>query len=590
MHIHRWVFILSLVFFSVMVQADSGLAGVTWHIEAIAEDQPFRQHVDDPIALSNWQVLDQPSHVLTQGFSASAYWLRLSLENLQERPLSAVLMIEVPWLDYIDVYQAGYDESMQRLAAMGDLRPYQRANFAFTFPKVEVVIPAGQSYLYLRVESQEALIVPIALVSPQQHTEVAIYQGVYFGLLYGGLLIISVYNVFLFLIFRNRDNLYYVLFVATFILGSASYNGLLYHFGLHQYPKVATEIHPHLFFLYQYVGLIFISRLLNIKNDYPIVYKLIKGFAGLLVITHIVMIAVNSAYFSQTVSVVTSGFYGLVLFSTCVYIFGKRGLTSVLATYGVFSSLIGTLITTLTVVSVVPYTFATFRSIEFGFVIDAVLLSFALAANKKYMFKVRERMQTYLLQQENLKKIELEALVKERTENLESVNQKLTRLAVTDELTQLLNRSGGNTSLQDSINCYYRYNRIFSIMMIDIDFFKKVNDSYGHQVGDAVLVAVAKIIKDSVRACDVCCRWGGEEFLIVCPESDMAGAKRVASEILTKVRESKMHPVETITLSIGLAEVKPGDDINSVIANADSQLYRAKTEGRNRISSVVESS
>jgi diguanylate cyclase (GGDEF)-like protein len=154
-----------------------------------------------------------------------------------------------------------------------------------------------------------------------------------------------------------------------------------------------------------------------------------------------------------------------------------------------------------------------------------------------------------------------------------------------DELTGLLNRRAGMIMIKHYNHVCRRNAEPFSAMMIDIDYFKKINDAYGHGVGDEVLSGIARELSEIARAQDVCIRWGGEEFLLLLPRTSLDNARTVAYKILERLRQ-RLHNTSagsiTVTCSIGLAERKPDELLEQSIDRADAQLYVAKREGRNR--------
>lgn len=164
--------------------------------------------------------------------------------------------------------------------------------------------------------------------------------------------------------------------------------------------------------------------------------------------------------------------------------------------------------------------------------------------------------------------------------------------AMTDALTGLLNRYGLQHVLAREHAEARRYNRQLSCLMIDLDKFKSVNDTYGHSAGDYVLRQVAFILRESVRASDTVFRYGGEEFLVLLPETDLDGAAALAE----KIREAAAsHPfVEgarlfRLTLSVGVSSLCAGESGNDMIARADMALYHAKEKGRDRVESSLRS-
>jgi len=166
---------------------------------------------------------------------------------------------------------------------------------------------------------------------------------------------------------------------------------------------------------------------------------------------------------------------------------------------------------------------------------------------------------------------------------LRQANQKLRIQAQTDSLTGLGNRALSNERFVVEVERATRYSRPFSVIIIDIDHFKAINDDLGHLVGDETLVTVAGLAKASTRSHDILSRWGGEEFLILCPETAQAQAEVIAERIRQTVRD---HPFKTgrrLTVSAGVAALRPGDDVDSLLHRADTALYQAKNGGRDRV-------
>jgi|GEM_PF-718924 len=180
---------------------------------------------------------------------------------------------------------------------------------------------------------------------------------------------------------------------------------------------------------------------------------------------------------------------------------------------------------------------------------------------------------------------QLEQKIEDRTKELSLKNEELFKLSITDRLTKLYNRMKLDNALQESIDKSLRYNNIFSVIIIDIDFFKSVNDNFGHQVGDDVLKESSKILKNSVRSVDILGRWGGEEFLIICPETPLSGAKELALKINKTIKEYKFSTYpNSVTMSMGCACYKQGVlTYDEIILNADKALYLAKENGRDRV-------
>ncbi len=169
--------------------------------------------------------------------------------------------------------------------------------------------------------------------------------------------------------------------------------------------------------------------------------------------------------------------------------------------------------------------------------------------------------------------------------NLENVR----REAHTDALTGIANRRSFDERLRLAFREAKEANDTVSLLMIDIDFFKKFNDSYGHQLGDRVLQLVARILKTSIKGRDMVARYGGEEFAVILPSTRLAGAATLGDQIREAVvtrhiiQKRTGEDLGTISLSVGVANLRSGDSAESLIKRADEALYTAKRNGRNRV-------
>lgn len=177
--------------------------------------------------------------------------------------------------------------------------------------------------------------------------------------------------------------------------------------------------------------------------------------------------------------------------------------------------------------------------------------------------------------------------LRKKNNQLEDLLHTLDRLASTDSLTGLYNRRRFESVLEKEYKRMKRYGTTFSCLIVDIDYFKKVNDAHGHKAGDAVLREIADILKSNVRQIDTIARWGGEEFVILMPETRKEEASIAAKRILQSVEEHKFPaaPDISLTVSIGLAQASDysQDDSERVLHAADMAMYEAKRKGRNRL-------
>lgn len=180
----------------------------------------------------------------------------------------------------------------------------------------------------------------------------------------------------------------------------------------------------------------------------------------------------------------------------------------------------------------------------------------------------------------------LEELVNERTRRLREQADELERQATRDQLTGLYNRRFADRFLNEGVRDFARQGRAFAIALIDLDHFKRINDRHSHQVGDEVLCRIASLLLDNCRASDMVARFGGEEFLICFPNTDLARAARACEHLRAAVEHtdwSDIAPDLGVTLCAGVAQMRPGFDRGRLLRHADQRLYAAKHGGRNRV-------
>ncbi len=165
----------------------------------------------------------------------------------------------------------------------------------------------------------------------------------------------------------------------------------------------------------------------------------------------------------------------------------------------------------------------------------------------------------------------------------ELLENKLKKLATMDKLTNIYNRYKMDLSLDEQIEISKRYNRELSVIFFDIDHFKKINDKYGHKIGDSVLIELSRLVEKSIRKSDIFGRWGGEEFLIILPETSRIEAVKLAEKLRKKIEDHKFEKIKKLTCSFGVTNFKPNDTSESIMIRVDKNLYLAKQAGRNRI-------
>jgi diguanylate cyclase (GGDEF)-like protein len=163
------------------------------------------------------------------------------------------------------------------------------------------------------------------------------------------------------------------------------------------------------------------------------------------------------------------------------------------------------------------------------------------------------------------------------------VKKGLEKDRITDRLTSLFNRYSFEEQIEYHIELFERYNNKFSIVFFDIDFFKKVNDTFGHDKGDDVLVEISQLLQKELRHIDFAFRYGGEEFIALLPETNLENAVKIAERLRESVREYNFSVDRQITISLGVAEYQKNETIREFVKRADRYLYKAKEVGRDKV-------
>lgn len=174
-------------------------------------------------------------------------------------------------------------------------------------------------------------------------------------------------------------------------------------------------------------------------------------------------------------------------------------------------------------------------------------------------------------------------LLQNTNQELQKTLVELSKLASTDKLTGAWNRRRLEEALVNEMDRLKRYDHPLSMLILDIDFFKKVNDEHGHSVGDQVLIKMANVLQSNLRASDTLTRWGGEEFVVLCPNTTLSTVAMLAERLRESIARTTFPEVGPVTISLGVAECMVGEAWEDWFKRADAALYRAKAGGRNQV-------
>jgi two-component system, sensor histidine kinase LadS len=527
------------------------------------------------------------------GFSDGAYWLRLVLHNPAEIPATPLLEISNARISRVDLYVPDSTGQYHAQLSGGDFPFASRRlpNRQLVFPLA--LAPKAEQVLYLRVQSTIAIIVPGTL---WPEADFALYarndyamQAWYFGMAAAMVL----FNLMLFVALRDRIYLMYVAFVSCVALTIASKAGLAAEFlwpGRLVWTNVsyyaATSLSLAAFVM-------FTRRMLGTRALLPRVDLLLRGLMVLHLLSPLV----------YTVALSTAARYSVALFMvTAVVVVGVslwcvwRRIRAAYFYVGAFMLImVGAVITLMRTVGVLPTNVFTVNALQFGSSMEMLLLAFALADRFNLLRREKLEAQQQLLAAQDALVHSLQASertlalrVDERTQQLQALNDKLEALSMVDGLTGIANRRQFDQVLQKEWQRMQRQQQPLALVMLDVDWFKRYNDHYGHPAGDQCLRAVAQAIAGVGRGSDVVARYGGEEFVLIAPASGadqaLALAQRACAAVQALALPHAGSELGVVTLSCGVAAMvpPPGQDNEPLMHAADAALYRAKHQGRNQ--------
>lgn len=532
-----------------------------------------------------WQTSND--EIFNQGYTGSTWWLRFDLQNNQPGN-RWLLEIAYPLLDEIDLHLISSNGEMTTYA-LGDRfpfaqRPIQHRHFI-------VPVPLGfsqQASIYLRVHSNSSLQVPLLVWQPEMFQTEDIGRTAAHGIFFGGLLIIALYNLLVYLVLGERSYLYYVSYVFSMLLFMASLNGWSYQF---LWP---TAVHWNDRSILVFVSVLILSawvfsaRFLDvglISRKLSLWHTANASLCGLFTLLALV------APYSTAIALIMphagmSAVWGMLI-GLIAWRHGNPAARYFVLAWSIL--LIGAIMMAMSKTHLLPRNPVTDNMIQIGSLLEVLLLSFALAERINSERALRMQAQQEALKVQQQANEALEQRVAERTLALEDANRKLQELSDTDPLTALKNRRFLNGFLDKEFARACRYRHSVAVLMIDVDHFKSINDTHGHLTGDDCLKEVAARIRQQMRwPSDLAARYGGEEFCVVLPETSAEGAQTVAERIRASVENS---PIATrsgalgLTVSIGLQVGAPASptDAGPFVAQADGALYSAKQNGRNQV-------
>jgi diguanylate cyclase (GGDEF)-like protein len=555
-----------------------------------------REEVASPGAASGFHAV-RGTNDLNLGYSSSAWWLRFAVQPAPNAAKQWLLEIAYPSLDKVEVFAPDASGTYVRSEA-GDherfgARPFEHRNLVFPLS----FAPGQAQIVYARVVSDGNLTLPATLWTPDALHASDQRSYSLQALYYGALIALAAYNLLLFFGIRDRRYIEYVAFALSMAVGQASLNGIANQFLWPDSPVWGNAVFPAAMAATGFFGAMFTRSFLDTRHTAPVLDRVILG--SLAVFAFCTVSPFVIPYRMSAVMVSLSGVAFSALAVAAGVLCWKRGRPG--ATYFLLAwtlLLIGVAATGLRNFGWLPTTDLTSHAMQIGSALEMLLLSSALADRINVMRREKEEAQADAVNahQEVVHTMqrteqELEGRVSARTRELADANarlqesqQALHHLAYHDNLTGLANRALMDDRIAQAIERARRNLSMVAVLLVDLDRFKPINDSYGHAIGDEVLKSIAGRLKECVRSSDTVSRIGGDEFVVVLDTLRSADhADRVAESITAALSKPFSVPGNQIVISasVGLALYPVhGPDAQALIKKADQAMYQAKINSR----------
>ena len=553
---------------------------------------------------------------LNFGLTDSVYWLRFRVRNDASQDIRWRLKLARPTMNTIILYLPNTDNSGYIEKKTGYVYPFSTRDIPSESFVFDLPIPSGSEELIYISTKDKSMELPFKIWSSDSLNLRDQQEHLIVGLSFGALIIMLVSNLFLMAMLRDKGFLFYSFFQVSTLLYLANAQGYVQRYLLPDITFANSFVIPLFVELGIISLLVFAGKFFKI-NELPRIWRipyqvmlsimmvslLPTPFIGAKILDVVLPLGLliyvyvpSLALYKLAHGYKPARFY---LFSWTFFLI--TGSSAILERMGLF-----------TVPNLIPE-----QAIQLGCVFLVTFQSLALADQFNLYKQETFNAQSALMnqQKEALKltealtqtlehaREELEDKVMERTQALTEVNERLANevlereraqreaelLARVDPLTGLFNRRHFSHLSELEFKNALRYKHPISILIFDIDRFKKVNDTFGHQAGDKALVHVAEVFQQQARSSDVLARYGGEEFIALLPETDHSSARQYAERLRKTLQDSVAqvngHPIP-LTVSIGITGMEITSELENLeelLKEADEALYQAKRSGRNRV-------
>jgi len=513
------------------------------------------------------------SNKISKGYSKSNFWIRFNLQNISQEDIDSIIYFTENLSHEVDCYIVSEDGSVEK-QRQGVGYFVTGAKNKLDNPKFNFHIKSGETKsIYIRFFSLYPNFSAFYILNKDEFNSYKLHYNMRYGLYFGAMVALLLYNMFLYLFSRDSSYLLYSTLVLSLLIWQLALNNFFPMDSFSSTDSYYRAGSPVAFFITFLI--LFSRKILNLKKIYPRLDRFIlyMGYLSLF-LAILAVIFLHEAY--PYINLLATFAFPFLLYVG--FLSYRRG-NKVALFYIIAQASFLPLSTLFSLMSDghIEYSLITRHGMPIGSSIEMILFSLGLA------YRIR------LLEQEKLdviytSNIELEDKVKERTKELEVSKMKLFELANRDSLTNLYNRR----YLFERSKMYINIRKPLTLIILDIDKFKNINDTYGHAIGDIAIKLFAKIALKNVREDDILSRIGGEEFVILLPNTTTKEAYNIATKIRKDIEKSKVDIDENssfrFTTSGGIDILKDKEsDIHQLLHRADQALYQAKESGRNKI-------
>ncbi|WP_339725356.1 diguanylate cyclase [uncultured Paraglaciecola sp.] len=554
---------------------------------------------------NSWQQYNQ--NLASLEMSNDLHWFKFTLNNVT--PTNARLVeIDYPLLDKVKLWFVQHNKVLSQYT-IGDTlvfpeRIVEHENFIFPVPISEYPVD-----VYISVYTKGAMRIPLNVWQQQDYLAYTSKNSLVMGGFFGLMLAMGLSNLFFFITTRSPIFLIYSGYVICIALTLSAIQGLGYRYIWPNYPWLQQHAVGIFANLTVWLSIIFCLGLLNVKAFNNKLSTLLRIIAAVFLLGVIFSLFVPLPVFLKTFLVILC-VSELVILAVVIGLWIK-GL-KVAGYYTLASAVLfcSGFAVSLDALNLVNFSLPSYYLLMLGAGIETLLLALILAISHNEQRQALINTQAELLNKERQAQHaqkdllllqesateELEYKVQERTLELEialrelsETNRELKEKNTLDALTGIRNRSYFDKKYQAEVRRSRREQTQLSIVMMDIDHFKKVNDQYGHLVGDECIKSVARTLEKALkRPSDDVCRYGGEEFALILPSTDLEGAMILVEQLRSEIEKTTIQAEDesvnlTISAGIGTAIAELNQPEDSILALADKQLYNAKNAGRNNV-------